>query len=116
MIENERDLIKDEIELLKDSKEIDKFEYGVFVSVYLASVALLISLIAIYVTSDDSFRLFFGIIFGGIFFIIITLSFYFTRFKPTLTSFKNKHSFMKERYEKLGVKIIALENELKKLK
>jgi len=106
-------IIEKEIEALNESKDTDKFDYQIAVTLYIGFLALMTSLVAIFGYAKN--YPFISIAFLWLFlFLGITLYFYFTIFEEIKNNFKRKHKLVRKRYKKLGVDLASLDIELKR--
>jgi len=106
-------IIEKEIEVLNESKDTNKFDYQISVSIYIGLLALMTSLVAIFGYKYN--LLFIQIVYLWLFlFLAITLYHYFSKFRPIKNDFKRKNKMVIKRYKKLGVELASLERELKK--
>src|SRR3989338_8763027 len=103
---NTKKIIEREIELINQSRELDKFDYNLFVSVTL-SIGIIISDV------EKNLSWIIGILIVYIIFIVFM---YFIRLNPPRIDFQKKGEMMKIRYEKLGIDLKKLDKELDKTK
>ena len=106
-------VLEKEIEVLNESKGIDKFDYQISVSIYVGLLILMTSLVALFWSKSN--LTFTSIAFIWILlFLGITSHNYFTRFRNIKNDFKKKHKMVRKRYKKLDIDLSSLEREFKK--
>ena len=112
---NTKKIIEREIELINQSRELDKFDYNLFVSVTLSIGIIFIPILIGLIISDVEKNLswIIGILIVYIIFIVFM---YFIRLNPPRIDFQKKSKMMKIRYEKLGIDLKKLDKELDKTK
>ena len=114
MRNEEKYKLEKEIGLINSSKEISKFDYSlhsnITISIMILFMPLLISLII------EDFRK--NILLINLLLIVYLLFIgfmYFFRLNRDKKEFEQKHKMVRERYEKLGIKVKKIDDELKKI-
>lgn len=103
--------IEKEIEVLKESKETDKFDYNNSVSLLIALLALMTSLVILFAEKNNVSFVKTSILWI-IFFIFIVAFMYFINFRGLVHNFRKKHLMIRKRYKSLGVNLKKMNKEL----
>lgn len=119
LTKEEKERILLEINLIRNSKDLDAFNYSLFMSLIISLPILIIAIISLAISislslSDSpDYSFIFGAILIGLFFILIVIiTTYKDQMKPTRKLFQKKHDLFIEKYKKLGIDVDRLKKQL----
>ena len=103
-----------EIDLLKESKEVDRFDYNISAILLLSLLTIIINIVLISISLGVNKV---GAIIVGILSYLLSLWFiYLFRLNPTKKAHEKKHDLLRKKYENLGVDVKSLDDVLPKTK
>ncbi len=103
----EKEKIQREIDLIKYSENNDLVRIRLYIAILVPTFIGVI----LFVTQEDALVYWVGLIFS----LLFALNVIFRHIKPTQKNIKAKTQMIRERYKKLGVNVIEIDNELIKL-
>jgi hypothetical protein len=113
MKKEEKEKIQREIDLIKFSENNDLVQINLYISILVPTlIGVILFVTQIYITQGNTIIYWVGLILSFLF----ALKVIFRQIVPSTINIKTKTQMIKERYERLGLNVIEIDNELNKLK
>lgn len=109
----EKEKLLMEIDLLNKSTEINKFNYSLWASTFLAGIAIIFTLVQIIMAVFPEVNKIYFLSVGLIVYVAFAWYMGKYKFRPENKQSETKYSLMKEKYERLGLNMSKLEGEIK---